>query len=82
MYKLKGLKYVCDIASPEQNIYVYDISRFSRNIHHALNMLDEFNENKISVVSITDNITYNTPESRNQFRLQLCMSTYYSDMCS
>ena len=82
MDKMKGLKYLCDIAAPGQRIYVYDISRFSRNAHHALNLLEDLKERNINVVSVTENITYSTAVTRNQFRLQLCASTYYSDICS
>ena len=82
MDKLKGLNYLCDIVSPGQKIFVYDISRFSRNAHHALNLLEDLIERNISVVSVTENISYGNAASRNQFRLQLCASTYYSDLCS
>ena len=82
MTKLKGLQYLTDIVSPGQKIFVYDISRFSRNAHHALNMLEDLANSKISVVSVTENITYDTPAGKNQFRIQLCSSTYYSDICS
>jgi DNA invertase Pin-like site-specific DNA recombinase len=82
MDKLSGLQYLCDIASAGQIIFVYDISRFSRNAHHALNILEELNDRKISVFSVSENITYSNIFGRNQFRLQLCASTYYSDLCS
>jgi DNA invertase Pin-like site-specific DNA recombinase len=82
MDKLCGLKYLCDIASAGQTIYVYDISRFSRNIHHSVNILEELKDRKISVHSVSENITYSNSSGRNQFRLQLCASTYYSDLCS
>ena len=82
MDKMSGLKHLCNIISPGQKIYVYDISRFSRNTHHALNILEELNNRQISVVSVTENISYDSPTGRNQFRLQLCASNYFSDMCS
>ena len=82
MDKLVGLQYLCDIASSGQTIYVYDISRFSRNVHHALNILEELNDRNISVHSVSENITYSNASGRNQFRLQLCASNYFSDLCS
>jgi DNA invertase Pin-like site-specific DNA recombinase len=82
MDKMKGLSHLCEIASPYQTIMVYDISRFSRNAYHALNILEELKDKKVSVYSVTENISYDKPSGRNQFRLQLSASTYYSDMCS
>jgi DNA invertase Pin-like site-specific DNA recombinase len=82
MDKLSGLQYLCGIASNGQTIYVYDISRFSRNVHHALNLLEDLKNNKISVTSVTENITYGSATEKNHFRLHLCASTYYSDICS
>ena len=82
MDTMRGLQYICNIATSGQTIYVYDISRFSRNIHHSLNLLDDLNKRNISVYSISEKITYGDIHSRNQFRLQLCAATYYSDICS
>lgn len=82
MNKLKGLQYLCNIAAPGHTIFVYDISRFSRNAHHALNLLEELTEKKVNVVSVSENISYGGASDRNQFRLQLCMATYHSDICS
>jgi DNA invertase Pin-like site-specific DNA recombinase len=82
MNRMKGLQYLLGIASRGQTIYVYDVSRFSRNIHHALNVLEELKDKGVSVVSITENITYSDINSRNQFRLQLCASNYVSDTIS
>lgn len=82
MEKMDGLNYLCDIAVPGQKIFVYDISRFSRNTRDALNCLKELNDRDISIVSVTENITYDSASSMNQFRLQLCASNYYSDICS
>jgi len=82
MEKMNGLNYLRDIAQPGQKIIVYDISRFSRNINQALLCLDELNKRNISIVSVTENITYNSAVSRNQFRLQLCASSYFSDISS
>ena len=82
MDRLVGLQYLCAIASAGQTIYVYNISRFSRNAHHALNILEELNDRKISTHSVSENITYSNASGSNQFRLQLCASTYYSDLCS
>ena len=82
MDKMKGLKYLCDISTPGITIYIYDISRFSRNIHQALNILEELNNRNVSVHSVSENINYGSVSGRNQFRLQLCASNYYSEMCS
>lgn len=82
MDKLKGLHYLCNIAAAGQTIYVYDISRFSRNAHHALNVLEYLKSRNIKVKSITENVTYGSASEKNHFRLQLCASTYYSDMTS
>lgn len=82
MNKLAGLHYLCNIASHGQTIYVYDISRFSRNTHHALNLLEELRQSSISVHSVTENISYSNPASRNHFRLQLCSANHFSDICS
>jgi len=82
MDKMKGLQYLLDIVPAGSTIFVYDISRFSRNIQHALNILDTLSKKNINVYSVSENINYNTPSGRNQFRLQLCSSTYFSDMLS
>lgn len=82
MDRMRGLQYLCDIAGSGQTIYVYDISRFSRNAHHALNLLEELSDKKIGVYSVTENVNYGTPAAKNHFRLQLCASTYYSDLLS
>lgn len=82
MNKMKGLQHLCDTASAGQTIYVYDISRFSRNAHHALNILEDLNDRNISVVSITENITYGSASDRHHFRLQLCETAHFSDIHS
>jgi len=82
MDRMIGLQHLCDIAAPGQKIYVYDISRFSRNAHHALNLLEKLSEKKIDVYSVTENVNYGNPAAKNHFRLQLCASTYYSDLLS
>ena len=82
MDKMKGLQYLLDIAPSGRTIFVYDISRFSRNIQHALNILDTLSKRNINVCSVSENINYNTPSGKNQFRLQLCSTTYFSDMLS
>ena len=81
MDKMKGLHYLCCIASEYQNIYVYDISRFSRNAHHALNILECLNTRNISVYSLKENISYKDVWSRNQFRIQLSAANFVSDVC-
>jgi len=82
MGKMKGLQYLLGIVSPGRTIFVYDISRFSRNIQDALNILEKLSKKNINVCSVSENINYNTPSGKNQFRLQLCSSTYFSDMLS
>ena len=82
MDRMRGLRHLCDIAAPGQTIFVYDISRFSRNAHHALNLLEELCEKKIGVYSVTENVNYGNPAAKNHFRLQLCASTYFSDLLS
>ena len=72
MDKMNGLKYLCNIASRGQTIYVYDISRFSRNTREALNLLENLKEKGVSLFSVTEELGYNSVASRNQFRLQLC----------
>jgi DNA invertase Pin-like site-specific DNA recombinase len=83
MNRLKGLRYLCDIARPGQTIYIYDVTRFSRNIHHALNVLDVLVTKRVTIHSVHENITFDhTSSGRNQFRLQLCASQYYSELIS
>lgn len=82
MNRMVGLKYLLNKANKGQTIYVYDISRFSRNVNDALNILNDLCEKGITVYSITEKISYNDPNTRNQFRLQLCASNYVSDICS
>lgn len=79
---MSGLLHIVNIASRGQTIYVYDISRFSRNAHHALNILDELYTKGVNVHSVTENISYGNAVERNQFRLQLCAANYMSDICS
>jgi DNA invertase Pin-like site-specific DNA recombinase len=79
---MKGLHHLCNIASSGQTIYVYDVSRFSRNAHHALNILESLNNRKISVHSVKENLTYKDVWSRNQFRIQLSAANFMSDICS
>ena len=82
MDNMKGLHYLCNIATAGQTIYVYDISRFSRNAHHALNLLEKLNDRNISVHSVKENLTYRDVWSRNQFRIQLSAANFMSDICS
>ena len=82
MDMMKGLQYLIDIATRGQHIYVYDISRFSRNTHHALNILEILKDKGVSLVSVSEKITYSDPNSRNQFRLQLCSANHVSEICS
>ena len=82
MDKMNGLKYLCNIASRGQTIYVYDISRFSRNTREALNLLENLKEKGVSLFSVTEELGYNSVASRNQFRLQLCAANYVSEICS
>lgn len=83
MDRLAGLQVpVLHRICRSDDLCFYDISRFSRNAHHALNILEELNDRGISVHSVSENITYSNASGRNQFRLQLCASTYYSDLCS
>lgn len=82
MDMMKGLNYLIDIATRGQHIYVYDISRFSRNTHHALNILEILKNKGVSLVSVSEKITYSDPNSRNQFRLQLCSANHVSEICS
>ena len=82
MDNMKGLHYLCNIATAGQTIYVYDISRFSRNAHHALNLLEKLNDRNISVHSVKENLTYRDVWSRNQFRIQLSAANFVSDICS
>jgi len=82
MGKMKGLQYLLNIASRGQKIYVYDISRFSRNIHHGLNILEELSKKTISVFSVTEEIDWTNSHAKHQFRLLLCSSTYESERLS
>ncbi len=80
MDKMKGLQYLLDIVTSGSTIFVYDISRFSRNIQHSLNILDTLSKKNINVYSVSENINYNTPSGKNQFRLQLCSSAYFFEI--
>lgn len=82
MDKMKGLQHLCDVARPGQTIFVYDVSRFSRNIQHALNLLDDLTKKGVSIYSVSENIDYGSAAGRNHFRMQLCASTYFSDLLS
>jgi site-specific DNA recombinase len=82
MSNLKGLLYLLNIVNPGSTIFVYDLSRFSRNVHHALNILEELQKNNINIFSVTENLNYNNPLTRNQFRIQLCESNHFSELCS
>lgn len=82
MNKLDGLNYLINIASKGQTIFIYDISRFSRNIKQALNILDKLSDKGVNIYSISEKITYTDLGSRNQFRIQLCAANYVSEVCS
>lgn len=82
MGKMKGLQYLMNIASSGQTIYVYDISRFSRNIQHGLNILDDLSKKNVSIFSVTEKIDWTNSHAKHQFRLLLCSSTYESEKLS
>lgn len=82
MGKMRGLQYILGKIQSGQTIYVYDVSRFSRNIMEALNILDELLKKKATVFSVSENLDYTTIQARNQFRLQLCMANQHSDITS
>ena len=82
MDKMEGLQHILNIASRGQTIYIYDISRFSRNTRQALNILEELKEKGVVIYSVTENLECNNAATMNQFRLQLCASNYHSDICS
>jgi DNA invertase Pin-like site-specific DNA recombinase len=82
MDKLKGLQYLLNIAIKGQTIYIYDISRFSRNIKQALNILEESQTKGINIFSVTEKLSYLDPYSRNLFRIQLCAANFLSESIS
>ena len=82
MGKMKGLQYILLHARAGDTIFVYDVSRFSRNIQEALCVLDDLAKRNIRVYAVTENIDFSIPAQRHQFRIQLCASTHHSEICS
>jgi site-specific DNA recombinase len=83
MSRLRGLQYLCTCVSSGQHILVYDVSRFSRNVREALNLLEQLKRRNVRVRAVEESIVYgDTASGRNYFRLQLCASEYYTDLIS
>jgi DNA invertase Pin-like site-specific DNA recombinase len=82
MTKLYYLNELINVCNSGDKIYIYDVSRFSRNTQQALNLLDIFSKKNIEVFSITDSCGYSTFSQKNMFRVLLSKAENDSDLLS
>lgn len=82
MDKLYYQKELLKLCKPGDTIYVYDISRFSRNTLQALKLLEELDKQNIKIFSVKEGCTFNSPFQRNMFRMLLCKAENESDIIS
>ena len=61
-------------------ILVYKLDRIGRSLQHLLNLFEEFKNNRINFVSITQNINTTTPEGKMFLRLLMILSEFEREM--
>lgn len=84
MEKLFGLNQILEKIGKNECILVYDVTRFSRNMGQAIDILEHLRNNKHAVVhSVHDNVTWNNnATNRHIFRQLLSTSQLLSDTVS
>lgn len=80
LHKMRGLKYAFDKAGKGVTIAIVEIDRLIRNMHHALNLLEDARAKGIDTYSIQEKLSYSNDSDRNQFRIQLCGANYTYDV--
>ena len=81
--RLTGLRHLLDMASRGHTIFVYDASRFSRDIAGSLAMLKEVDERGIRLYFVKEKITYpGNASQRFQLRSHLNAATFMSELLS
>lgn len=83
--KREGLNELFDFIKDNPDIkkvYVYAFSRLSRRIKEFIEIVDMFEEQGISVVSVTEKLDMSTPQGRLFRNILLSFNEYYSDSLS
>ena len=60
----KEFKQMLNFIREGDEVYIYDLSRLSRNLKEMLEIIDDFNNNNIRIISIKENIDSITPTGR------------------
>ena len=61
-------------------VLVYKIDRIGRSLQHLLNLFDEFKNNKVEFISITQNFNTLTPEGRMMLRMMMLLAEYEREL--
>jgi DNA invertase Pin-like site-specific DNA recombinase len=61
-------------------IMVYKLDRIGRSLKHLLQLFEEFRNNKIDFVSVTQNINTSTPEGRMFLHLLMIFAEYEREL--
>jgi DNA invertase Pin-like site-specific DNA recombinase len=79
-----SLNYLCDKIKEKECILVYDVSRFSRSITQAIQVLENLRNNAGAIVhACHDGLTWNdTATSRACFRINLSNAQLHSEVIS
>lgn len=83
MDRLKGLQSIMSNIADNDQLIIYDVTRFSRNTRIALNLIHEhLVPKKVFLFAVNDNVSYTTYQERNRFRILLSTAEHESDTIS
>jgi len=82
MEKLEGLNNILNEIVPHDILMVWDISRFSRNTHQALYLLEELSAKSIDIFFFKENLSYSGAMGKHHIRLALSAAQLHSDTVS
>ncbi len=78
----EGLKNAIGSLEKGNILIIYSISRLSRSVTDALDIMKKLSEKEAEFVSITEKIDTSTPSGKDAFKLLLVMAELESDMIS
>lgn len=61
-------------------IAVYKLDRIGRSLKHLLQLFEEFNNNKVDFISVTQNINTTTPEGRMFLHMLMIFAEYEREL--
>jgi site-specific DNA recombinase len=63
-----------------QGIVVYKLDRIGRSLKHLLQLFEEFKNNQIQFISVTQNINTDTPDGRMFLKMIMVMAEYEREL--